>query len=424
MSLSKLSELSLSKNSRQSALDRELSLLALPDEVLLCILGRLPLDALLNCSLVSKTVYRLVRDPTLWNSLFVPVRSSEPRGMPTPRLWCSSVTHKDKMYVYGGHVTQHQSNLISNVKNDLHEFDFNTRKWSELTHNLSGKTEHKCVVYNDSLYFVGGYNGCDYTNDVHRYDVVTGQSALVEAQGDRFSPRSALTSVVWKNTMVTFGGWNGFTKIWFNDVHEFNFDTNTWRQVRVTGPKPPQRTSHAACLYQNCMYVFAGYSGDQYLNDLWEFNLETHTWRDITPLTRGTKPAARSRFCAAVLDNKMYILGGWNKVNYFSDIHAYNFITREWNEISNENFPVPALSQYSWSLHKRSLYIFGGFCSRKKDCSNELFHCNLKPGETEGDNMEEDRVEVDSLTLTRPRSDSTEKAMEAALTAGQEIQAQ
>jgi hypothetical protein len=112
--LSKMSQLSLIKSFRQGSQDRELTLLALPDEVILSILGRLPLDALLACSLVSKAMHRLAKDPSLYRSLFVSVKNEE-RGMPSARLWCSSVTHKDKLYVYGGHVTQHQSNLISNV---------------------------------------------------------------------------------------------------------------------------------------------------------------------------------------------------------------------------------------------------------------------------------------------------------------------
>lgn len=56
--------------------------------------------------------------------------------LPSPRLWCSSVVFKglnpsdasdiasDKMFIYGGHVTQGQANLIGTVKNDLYEYDF------------------------------------------------------------------------------------------------------------------------------------------------------------------------------------------------------------------------------------------------------------------------------------------------------------
>jgi len=411
------------KNTRHTNQDKELTLLSLPDEVVLSILGRLPIDALLNCSLVSKSMYRLVKDPFLYRSLFVVVKPKEPREMPAPRLWCSSVTHKDKMYVYGGHVTQHQSNLISNVKNELHEFDFKTKQWTQLAHNMAGKTEHKCVVYGNSLYFVGGYNGCDYTNDIYKYDITAAQSCVIDAQGDKFSPRSALTAVVWKNTMITFGGWNGFTKTWFNDLHEFNFDTNTWRPIKAKGPLPPQRTSHAACQYKNCMYVFAGYSGDKYLNDLWELNLDTHTWRDMTALVRGKKPEARSRFCAAVLGDKMYILGGWNKVNYFDDIHCFNFLNNTWTELSNDNFEVPALSQYSWALHKRSVYIFGGYCNRKKDCSNLLYMCNLLPNVTDDDEdcnaMEVGESDMNAFALALERT-----RIVGGVGAGQEISAQ
>lgn len=45
-----------------------------------------------------------------------------------------------------------------------------TRTWKPHEHQMGGKTEHKCVEYGNALWFVGGYNGYDYTNDIHRYD--------------------------------------------------------------------------------------------------------------------------------------------------------------------------------------------------------------------------------------------------------------
>jgi len=121
------------------------------------------------------------------------------------------------------------------------------------------------------------------------------------------------------------------------------------------------------------MYVFGGFSGEEYLNDLHEFDLETEVWTDITQQCKGDSPAPRSRFCAAVHGDCMYILGGWNKVSYFSDFYMYNFVTRVWSSISNTNFNVPSISQYSLAIHGDYLYIFGGFCAEEKTCINKLF---------------------------------------------------
>jgi len=312
--------------------------------------------------------------PTAQNETVVDGEVTRPKMVyPSERLWCSAVVYRDWLFIYGGHTTKGLSNLISNVKSDMFVYDFRRKTWSEIPHEIGGKTEHKCVVYGDALWFVGGYNGHNYTNDVRRYDPHTGTSAVVDTTGVSFSPRSALTAVVHQNKMYTFGGWNGFTKQWYNDLHVFNFDTKEWREVNCKGECPSQRTSHACVVWNNRMYVFAGFSGDQYLNDLHEFDFETETWREITMETQGTRPSPRSRFCAVVHGDSMYLLGGWNKVTYFDDFYSYNFLTKTWTQISNPYFNIPSLSQYSLTAYDNKLYIFGGFCSQAKECVNRLY---------------------------------------------------
>jgi N-acetylneuraminic acid mutarotase len=315
---------------------------------------------------------------------------------PSERLWCSSVVYGSSLFIYGGHTTRGSSNLISNVKADMFAYDFAMKQWSEITHDIGGKTEHKCVVYDNALWFVGGYNGHSYTNDLRRFEPSTKTSTVVEVAGRPFSPRSALTAVVHQHKMYTFGGWNGFTKQWYNDLYCFNFDTKQWREVATSGERPSHRTSHASVVWNNKMYVFAGFSGENYLNDLHEFDFATETWRDVTHETKGTRPSPRSRFCAVVHGNTMYLLGGWNKVNYFEDFFTYNFVTKTWTEITTPHFDIPSLSQYSISVHDNKLYIFGGFCSKVKECVNRLYAYQLPQDECVYDMPELEEVEKQS----------------------------
>jgi len=342
----------------------------LPEEVVMMIFSKLDLQDLKSMTLVSKAISRLARDSHLWKGLFITLNPTE--GVPDPRLWCSTAVINSKMYLYGGHTTQEATNLISNVKNDLYEYDFEKRNWKLLSHSMGGKTEHKCVSYNDSLWFTGGYNGQDYTNDTYTFDPETGVSAIVETTGERFSPRSALTVGVWKGKMYTFGGWNGFSRKWFNDVYELDLDMRRWRRIDAKGPMPVQRTSHASVIQDGKMYIFGGFSGENYLNDLWEFDIESETWTDISQDCFGEKPAPRSRFCAAVYGNSMYILGGWNKIGYFEDLHTFNFTSRTWCQIKSPKWTIPSTSQYSFSIHNDLLYIFGGYCAKRKECVNDM----------------------------------------------------
>jgi len=353
----------------------ELTLIELPEECVFAILSWLSLSGLVACCAVSRGLYRLAKDPLLWKGLFVESKSKDSMSlMPDPRLWCSSVIFQNKLFIYGGHTTQGVlSNLISNVKGDFFKYDIATREWSTVEHLMGGKTEHKCVIYDNALWFVGGYNGYDYTSDIQRFDPQLGTSMVVKTTGEPFSRRSALTALVWKDRLYTFGGWNGFSRTWYNDLHVFNFETKHWCPIIPKGTPPTKRTSHSAVIYQDKMYVFGGFSGEEYLNDLHEFDLETETWTNITKSCTGNIPSPRSRFCAAVHGDCMYILGGWNKVGYFNDFCVFNFVTRVWGNICNSNFKIPSISQYSLSIQNDFMFIFGGFCADEKTCINKLF---------------------------------------------------
>jgi hypothetical protein len=182
------------------------TIIQLPDECILEIFSWLPLNGLLSCCSVSKELNRLAKDPFLWRGLILESKAKS-EVVPEPRLWCASVVHKDNLYIFGGHVTQGvQSNLISAVKNDFFQYDLNNKKWIQITHQMLGKTEHKCVVYNNCLWFIGGYDGFDYTNTLHKFDIETKATALVQTVGEPFSRRSALTALVYRDKLFTFGG--------------------------------------------------------------------------------------------------------------------------------------------------------------------------------------------------------------------------
>jgi len=373
-----------------------MNILELPEELILGIFRQLSLRELITCCYVCRTFHRLVNDFSVWSSMFIEIArpKSVPKRLhsnntnagnmeddvllPSPRLWSSTVVFNDKLYMYGGHITGDQSNLISSVKNDLYQYDFVLKKWESMEHQMGCKTEHKCVLHDNSLWIVGGYNGFDYTNEIYCYNPITKTSGLVQAFGEKFAPRSALTAIVWRDKMYIFGGWNGFSRIWYNDIYEFDFERKHWTKLEVSGDIPPARTSHASVLYKNKMYAFGGFSGEAYLNDLFEFDLETHRWCNLSHQCSGSIPEPRSRFCASVHNEKMYILGGWNKVGYFADLYTFSFDTYIWTKIeSRDGFEIPSLSQYSLVNYNGFFYFFGGYCSRRKQCINELIAYRL-----------------------------------------------
>lgn len=65
----------------------------------------------------------------------------------------------------------------------------------------------------------------------------------------------------------------------------FCFDTtnHTWSQPQVSGDIPGARDGHSACVINNSMYVFGGYEEetDQFSRDVHMLDLKTMEWRYV-----------------------------------------------------------------------------------------------------------------------------------------------
>ena len=71
-----------------------------------------------------------------------------------------------------------------------------------------------------------------------------------------------------------FGGCEN--ELLFNDTWSFNIPTQKWTELQCTGSIPSPRSSHAAVLIDDVMYVFGGNAADgTILGDLTALNLSS-----------------------------------------------------------------------------------------------------------------------------------------------------
>jgi N-acetylneuraminic acid mutarotase len=256
----------------------------------------------------------------------------------------------------------------------------------------------------------GGYSGNGYENGAMVFDFAAGQWTQLATQGESPSARSAHTAVVVGNSMYVFGGWNGIHCM--NDLHELNFETNTWFLICAdtssatrssgsanhahsiyafpgaasrnanAGDMPSARCSHGAVVvntskYGNVMYVFGGYAieganespNKGYLDDLYEFHFDEKKWYHSK--TIGLPPSPRSRFRMIPYKNSLFLFAGWNSAKHFSTLHRYNTTSQQWTEL-NTDFDTDGIGQFSMVELNDIMYVFSGF-SPKAGCRNNLF---------------------------------------------------
>jgi Galactose oxidase, central domain len=55
---------------------------------------------------------------------------------------------------------------------------------------------------------------------------------------------------------------------YYNDTWSFDISTRKWTELQCTGSIPSPRSGHAAVLVDDVMYIFGGFTGKTYLDDL------------------------------------------------------------------------------------------------------------------------------------------------------------
>eukprot|EP00760_Papus_ankaliazontas_P000304 PhM_4_TR10051/c0_g1_i2/m.55207 len=168
-------------------------------------------------------------------------------------------------------------------------------------------------------------------------------------------------------SVYVFGGVTGAGVS--NDVYQFNAHDGTWTHVSVSGTAPKKRSSCAAAVHGEKMFVFGGRSEDgKPLNDLAVFDFQHHMW--MTPKVDGMAPPARQGHSMCFVDRRLLIFGGLSGETSLCDVYVLDTVPNAsgaltWLHPNVENpnketwSPAPRHGHACFPLGPKVL-IFGG----------------------------------------------------------------
>lgn len=208
-------------------------------------------------------------------------------------------------------------------------------------------------------------------------------------------PRAAFTLVanpLNESELIMFGGerYTGDRASFFNDLYVFNVDKRTW--TRYGSPtRPPRRSSHAAAVHKQWMYIYGGefsnpsLSQYRHYRDVWHLDLTDMSWERID--IRGG-PTARSEHRMCVVNGRLVVFGGFydngleNK--YLNDM-AYIDLTADelkWTKVERsavDIVPSPR-SGFQWVVSGTDAWLYGGYCRESKAKPKGTSHKGKKKG--------------------------------------------
>ena len=173
-----------------------------------------------------------------------------------------------------------------------------------------------------------------------------------------------------------------------NTLYCFDTVSRQWlARPAVTGCIPGARDGHTAVVINDKMYIFGGYEEimERFSNDIYVLDLKTYVWK--YQQAGGTPPSWRDFHSAIGLDNKMFVFGGRSDLSgpnhsqqeiYCNVIMYFDVSTNTWVKPETSGTPPKGRRSHSSFVYNNEIYIFGGYNGVDRLHFNDLFKYDPK----------------------------------------------
>lgn len=194
--------------------------------------------------------------------------------------------------------------------------------------------------------------------------------------GGTLPARTGATATAVGRKVYVFGGQEPSRGTCFNDVVVLDCDSWEWSRLEISGPSPPPRNSHVACVVNGgrLLVVYGGSSPEVGpMSDVYLLDLEEGAERWIRPKVTGQAPEPREMHAACVLpntpgdgdwngDREIIVVGGRGGASVLSDAVVLDAQRLEWVRRGDVGVAVCAHTAVPWRLGRSgAALLFGGF---------------------------------------------------------------
>ncbi|KAJ8940240.1 hypothetical protein NQ318_016696 [Aromia moschata] len=129
--------------------------------------------------------------------------------------------------------------------------------------------------------------------------------------------------------LFAIGGWSGGSPTNFIETYDTRADR--WVKVEEVDPTGP-RAYHGTAVVGFKIYVIGGFDGMDYFNSCRCFDAVEKTWKEIAPMH-----ARRCYVSTAVMDDVIYAMGGYDGHHRQNTAEKYDYKTNQWSLIAPMN---------------------------------------------------------------------------------------
>lgn len=212
-------------------------------------------------------------------------------------------------------------------------------------------------VVNDMIYVTGGVSDYAILSDMEMYNTLNNSW---ENKTNMTTPRKQLTTSVVNGKIYAIGGFNheinGYDSL--RTVEAYDPKTDTWE---TKSSMSIGRSGLASAVVDNKIYVIGGniteaggsYPSSNYLGTLEVYDPKTDRWETKTPM-----PTNRQYFNAVAVEKKIYCIGGQDNSSFLNTVEVYDTETDTWETKANM---LESRAIFSAHYFDGKIYAIGGF---------------------------------------------------------------
>ncbi|UXI20195.1 cytosol aminopeptidase [Sarcoptes scabiei] len=234
---------------------------------------------------------------------------------PNGRALHQAVIYNDSMFVIGGEYFNYPEQFLIS-------YDLKLKKWDNVVLNTAEQPNerfgHSVIIFNHTLIIFGGIlrNGT-VVSELWAFNVLLKQWFIIDGlsmtNSDFCCPLASMghTATLVNNMMIIIFGYNP-TYGYLNHVQHFNLDNFGWKLVKATGAPVKGGFGHTSTYdhISRLIYVFGGYHSSSFSDNvlvdyLYGYNPKRESWILLSPSNQ-----PRYLHSASIIDGLLLIYGG------------------------------------------------------------------------------------------------------------------
>ena len=227
--------------------------------------------------------------------------------------------------------------------------------WNELTGSSQDRVDHVSAIIGDKIYVAFGGNSIGRTNTILEYDITNDSwtdpvSLGIELYGS--------TAIGYIDSVYLFGGgeWviidEDLVYVRNNSLRKYTIATEILSTVSTSGPTA--RDSCTSVVVDDNIYIIGGYDGLSDLDELWVYNITSDTWTQLT----GSSEGIYQFHCTAYNDGVIYVYGGKVSSLVITDVlQSYNISSDTWSSLT---VAPNAFAESVSEIISGAIYVYGG----------------------------------------------------------------